>query len=100
MFIDAEKIANLVKDALKDLGMKENGRIYFHASGIDFLGEMNSSGQVIHEDRPRWNLQLLYPISESEPSKTFDLEVNTIDFQTEDEIKNFIASEIRKQAND
>ena len=100
MLEEKERVVALLKEVMKSLEMSKKGRVTFYQSGFDFSA-LAEPGEppVAPGFCPRWNLTLRYPVGDEEQAKVINFEIVTYDFQTENEIKEFISREIKNQLN-
>ena len=92
-----QEVADLFLKALKESGLKKQGRINFAPTHDDYIGSVKPVNQIKH-DLPAvvWQLEYSYPIVEGEETKIYPMTIHTGDFKNEEEVKNFFVQELKK----
>jgi hypothetical protein len=97
MLEEKEEVVAIVKDAMREAGLTQNGRIEFHPLLPDSVGLAEPNQPPVWQAAPRWIVNLQYPTDSDEPAGTYSFQINTSDFQNKEQIKSFVISEIKRQ---
>jgi len=90
-----EEVAEIIRAAMRDLGLDQRGHIDFHPVLPDSVGLTEGThGPVVWEEAPRWVINFAYPADDAEP-RNIQFQINTSDYQNLDDIRRFIAREIQ-----
>jgi hypothetical protein len=97
MLEEKEQVVALLKEAMKELGLNRKGHVEFHPLLPDSVGLAEPYSPTVWRDAPRWVIKLQYPTDGEGPAAVYSFQVNTSEFRDEEEVKNFMAGEIKRQ---
>jgi hypothetical protein len=90
-----QEVAELVRDAMRDIGLDRRAHIEFNPLIPDSVGKTEGThGPIVWEEPPHWMINFTYP-ADDDNATTRKIKVNTSEFQNLDEIRRSIAEKIR-----
>lgn len=92
-----QDVGEIVKSGMRELKLDKRGHIDFHPMLPDAVGLTGASHDpIVWEYPPRWMIYFRYPADESD-AKTCVLDLNTANFETLDEVRQFVVQSIWEQ---
>ena len=90
-----QEVTDLFNQAKEEANLERNGKLNFSQTHVDLIGDVELFDQIIHDNAaPVWYLEFSYPEGEE---KIYPITIHTADFRNEEEVKNFLVQELRRQ---
>lgn len=100
MLEQKEEVVALLKKVMKRRGMNRKGHVDFRQLPSVSVGWLQPNDpSPVWQNAPHWEIRLRYPTDVDESPHTYSVEIDTSDFRNEDEMMNFVGSEIERQTN-
>lgn len=93
-----QEVTDIFNQAKEEANLEKNGELVLTLTQVGFIGDVELFNQIIHENAaPVWQLEFSYPIAEDVEKKVYPITIHTSDFKDEEEIRNFLVQELKRQ---